>query len=396
MLDYLQKFQTLDNDLRQAVSSPEAVKRLTELEKEYQVVLSQLVIRIMVKDIALSAVPSFLISELHMDLSKADELYQKMRQSIFNGVIGYLENRSSTVDNKAAESIKAELEKPVTGTQFMIDAEDEEEVAKYKSAPIEEKGPDWEGAADKIIRLAKMTFSSELLNDRLKTILVTYLKGIRNRVDTKLFLQKSASDGGLELDEKTADQLFSLAQEFVIKPDLAPNKPKFKLPEDALLNRDVPYDFTREMERLNKDKKEKENTGVVDPYAWGRQKETVGKVKMNDVKVSPPKIMNQLDELRFIDLVIFRRLASQPEEAVAKIKEKIELLEFENYRKKLDGISAWRQSPVNRNYLSICEIAATENKSVGDVIEAFKNKGMACLSPAEFIAIMKLNKELRY
>lgn len=406
MIEYLEKFKNLDANLREAVSSPEAVAKITALEKEFNTSLSELVIKVMVKDIALQAVPGFLISDLKLDLGRADELFQRLKSDIFGGVMDYLDgnqNREFGIGNRdSATKAISSIEKPQAGTNFIFDAEDEEEIAQHKEK-IEIKadtGPDWNEAAAKIIRLAKLSFGSDVLNDRVKNILTTYLKGVRNRVDTKLFLQKPVAEGGVAIEEGLADLIISFAQEFVIKPDLAPLRPKFAVPEDELAGRDTPYDFAREMERLEQNKGKvqaaKPVANVVDPYAFGRPKEMVGKVVMNDVKVAAPKIMNQLDELRFIDLVIFRRLSGNPEEATKRIKEKIELLEFENYHKRLEGIKAWRQSPINRQYLKICELAVADNSAVGQVIAEMQAKGEASLSPAEFVAIMKLNKELRY
>lgn len=402
MIEYLEKFKAIDSFLREAVSSQEAIKKITFLEKEFGVSLSELVIRVMVKDVALVAVPGFLVANLKLDLAKADALYQRLRQEIFAPVMSYLQGSYPVVAPKEVAKDLTLMEKPQAGTKFIFDVEDEEEVERLKEKNISpsEAGTDWNGAADKIVSLAKLSFGSDVLNQRLKSILTTYLKGIRNRVDTKLFLQKNIAEGGVAIDEALADQIILLAQEFVIKPDLAPARPKIAVPEDSLAGRDVPYDFAREMERLeqNKNKKNeaKEVVNIVDPYAFGRPKELIGKVVMNDVKVAPPKIMNQLDELGFIDLTIFRRLSSNPEEATRRIKDKIDLLEFENYHKKLEGIKYWRQSPINKIYLKICELAVTDSLAVGQVIADLQAKNQPCLSPAEFVAIMKLNKELRY
>jgi hypothetical protein len=402
MIEYLEKFKNLDQKLRDAVSNQEAVAKITALEKDFAVNLSELVIKVMVKDIALQAVPGFLVSELKMDLGRADELFQKLKTEVFGGVVDYLQGSSQGQDAKAQNQKIITLEKPQAGTQFIFDAEDEEEIAAHrgKLEAKAEAGPDWNEAAAKIISLAKLSFGSDVLNERVKNILTTYLKGVRNKVDTKLFLQKSIAEGGVAIEESLADQIIVLAQEFVIKPELAPARPKIAVLEDQLAGRDMPYDFAKEMERRQQEKSKgadaKPVANLVDPYSFGRPKEMIGKVVMNDVKVAPPKIMNQLDELRFIDLVIFRRLSNNPEEATKRIKEKIELLEFENYHRRLEGIKAWRQSPINKIYLKICELAVADNAGVGQVIADLQAKNEPCLSPAEFVAIMKLNKELRY
>ncbi|MCK4554441.1 hypothetical protein KAU19_05810, partial [Candidatus Parcubacteria bacterium] len=90
--------------------------------------------------------------------------------------------------------------------------------------------------------------------------------------------------------------------------------------------------------------------------------EATGKIKMEDVKAKfiralgrdrgsgaefRPKVMGPIDELKYMDLISFRRLDQNLVKIVEKIKEKINLLEEEDYAKRLKGIKAWRTSPVN-------------------------------------------------
>ena len=69
-----------------------------------------------------------------------------------------------------------------------------------------------------------------------------------------------------------------------------------------------------------------------------------------------------VDELRYMDLIGFRRLCKTPEDIVSKVKEKINLLEEENYAKRLDGIKAWRQNSVNKIYLEIGHESINQKK----------------------------------
>ena len=124
--------------------------------------------------------------------------------------------------------------------------------------------------------------------------------------------------------------------------------------------------------------------------------ETAGKKRMEDVKYVSPKIMDSIDELRYMDLVNFRRLAIDPQKQTAKIKEKISLLEEEKYTKRAEAISAWRQSPVSRLYLAIGQKSISENKPIDVIIEEKKNQGEDYLTPEELKAIMDLNRELRF
>jgi hypothetical protein len=119
------------------------------------------------------------------------------------------------------------------------------------------------------------------------------------------------------------------------------------------------------------------------------------KPSMTDVKFIP-KVMGPIEELRFLDLVNFRRLSSEPARAAAKLKEKIHFLEEEHFTKRLEAIKAWRQSPVNRLYLELGRQSIHENKPIEIVIEARKKAGQDYLTSGEFEAIMDLNKDLRF
>jgi hypothetical protein len=119
------------------------------------------------------------------------------------------------------------------------------------------------------------------------------------------------------------------------------------------------------------------------------------KTRMDDVKFIP-KVMGPIDELRFFDLVNYRRLSNDPTKAAAKIKEKIGFLEEEHFNKKIEAIKAWRQSPLNRLYLEVGRQSIEENRPMEVIIEERKNKKQDYLTGQEIEAIMDLNKALRF
>jgi hypothetical protein len=119
------------------------------------------------------------------------------------------------------------------------------------------------------------------------------------------------------------------------------------------------------------------------------------KVRMDDVKYVP-KLMGPVDELREMDMVNFRRINKNPADAIKKIVEKINFLEDESYSQRLEGIKAWRQSPVNRLYLSIGQESIMQKKPINVIIDEWKSAKHECLTGEEFSAIMELNKEIRY
>ena len=120
-----------------------------------------------------------------------------------------------------------------------------------------------------------------------------------------------------------------------------------------------------------------------------------GRVRMNDV-VTAPRVMGPIEELRFLDLVNFRRLAPSPEEATAKIFAKIKLLEKNGYDRMTAGIDAWRQNEVSRLYLIMCRESAFKAKPLSEIIEYLKTQGQDYLTQEEIDAIMVLNAKLLF
>jgi len=458
MFDYLQKFNQLDKALRDRVSSPAVMEKINRLEKEYGVSLAAVVMRIMVKEIALIDLAKFFVEEQNLEAKKAEKLSQEMRDGIFSPVKDYLEQR----DLPLSEEV---MEPEVKGASFFFTPEDEEEIRNL-SVKIDEKikqaGPEEkvEENIEKILAEAQINFGSQELLNRFKSILKTFLRGIRDKIETKQTLKKTFADGGLGFDSVSADKIMEIT-ESVRQGEKTSLRPpvKINLPEDINAGsrgkvgfkniglRDVDYNFaslapkeknssspikkevildvTHELAPLTpavvvksvpsdlsaptfSPRREKVSLSKPAPINYEAKKiitakpqfrspnEASGKTRMEDVKHISPKVMNPIDELVYLDLVNFRRLASDPEAQASKVKEKITLLQEEQYSKRADGINAWRQSPVYRLYLAIGQSSISENKPIETIIDERNNRQEDYLSFEEFNAIMDLNKELRF
>ncbi len=522
MLGYLKKFNILPAELKRKVSSPLALAELDRLEKKYGLPLAALVMRVMVKEIALDDLVSYLVKE-NLSQASAGRLAEELKERIFfsspdNSSIGLATKTPDSRPKKPAAEIppnkanppktpasrppvspggsdKVELKSPkaepandkkpasqslIQGSGFFFSADDEAEIRELSKkiawaertdlsdAIIEEK-------LKEIIERTQINFGSADLVARFRQILKTYLRGIRNKLETKSALIKPFLKGGLSFDEDSAEKVMRLADQIlnaqageIIKP-LA----KIKIPE--LAERDVPYDFSTFADQqktsvpkavsavkpeiklrpdpapepvrpkparpilsekidhelapltpaavnygfqknLKSRPKEKispvfpaakikprapDNLQAANPMPIIRRRFEADnlnlsqKVKVEDVKYVP-KVMSPLDELKYLDLVNFRRLDKEPTRAVEKIISKIDLLAEENYGKRLEGIRLWRSSPVNKLYLAIGQMSISENKPIDVIIEERKIKGGDYLTAAEFEAIMDLNKSLRF
>ena len=80
-----------------------------------------------------------------------------------------------------------------------------------------------------------------------------------------------------------------------------------------------------------------------------------------------------------------------------KIKEKIDLLAEYGYGKKLQGIDAWRHSPLNMLYLKIGQLSIASEQTAEQILnEQVNHSQEENLTFDEFKAIMNLNKQIRF
>jgi len=117
--------------------------------------------------------------------------------------------------------------------------------------------------------------------------------------------------------------------------------------------------------------------------------------KMEDVKLRP-RVMGPLEELRYLDLVNFRRLGDSPEDITKKIITKIKLLERDGYDYLVRGVQAWRQSPVNKTYLRLMQEAVNKGVTLDEALEARQNAKKEVLTKEEIEAIVAMNNKLMF
>lgn len=610
MFDYIQKYNNLPKEVRNKIGTPEIVAEIDELKNKYRINLAGLVMKVMVKEINPDEIKTFLILDEGMDIKNAEELNNELLDKVFKNVYDYL-------------GIKAEkLEIPknivfpqIEGSNELFLENEEKELlgGPWSSDKLGAKNQaELEKKAEELMKEAKLSFPSTELNQRLKNILVIYLRGTRGKVDTRQALSKFVDFGGLGLDDKTIDKIFLASQKYFIE-DSREKVPfrKITVKEDELLPsliksanedlkkakaapvkteikeplgkaRDIEYDFSKLKEikkpqtplkqEEKKDKTEevkvdktvasaeqapKKKGKILKLLSWNKEKELAppvpvviepkkiiqtgneiglikkeplnilkkdeskpgektnffdflktekpkspkekvlseiekaqelplikkeekpnldikteekteeksvsekkknffsflkgnksispkeaepkeqknelenaqlepklepkketplpknsqkafvpnapnyninartGKVSMADIKYVP-RTLSPIEELKAMNLTTFHRLSGDPHKAGEKIKNKILLLGEEGLKKLVEGVKAWRVSPVNQLYLKIGHQSIVDKTSVENVIQELKAKKEEYLTSEEFSAIMDLNKELRY
>lgn len=115
---------------------------------------------------------------------------------------------------------------------------------------------------------------------------------------------------------------------------------------------------------------------------------------VRDIEVAKPLArvsMGPVDELRAFTLTDWRRLGPDVTKAGEEVWKKFAELQAESYILFLDGVRAWHDSPLYREYLD----ALTKALTTGVTIEQSLSQGTAeTLKPQEWTAILALGSKL--
>lgn len=117
--------------------------------------------------------------------------------------------------------------------------------------------------------------------------------------------------------------------------------------------------------------------------------------KITDINYQPA-LIGPVDELGTMTVEDFKRMATSPEEAVNKLLDKIEELSEIAESKRIEGILAWRKSPVYKVYRSMMQESLSTGTALSEIASNRRNKGDETLTPAEIKALIKANKMLQF
>lgn len=431
--------------MKDAVSTPLVMAAIDELEARFKVNLATLIMRVMVKEIAFQDLKEYFVSEFGLSEPMAEQLQLELAGKVFLKVADYLgiDLEALVKQHEQAEvqvAPTAPVNTGVQSSQFFFSTEDEEEIRQLTQKSTTEvpvvapAGVDLEERLNKVIEKADINFGSEELTNRFRLILRTYLRGIRTKLDTRLTLTKNFEAGGLGFDSDSAENVLNLADqsEALVQAEPIRKPPALPVPEDQLLQasqqstapvlgaRDVEYSLEKTIadrqaaglapgQQVSAPTAQPEpasafSVPVTAPTTNSEEPETLvirrpidsnSKPKVQDIKFVP-KTMGPVEELLYMDLTAFRRYEKEPIAIANKIREKIKILENENYGKKLEAVKAWRQSPVQKLYITIGEAAMSKNQPVEIIIQERLDAGEETLTNEEFEVIMNLNRDLRY
>ncbi len=375
----------------------------------------------------------------YLDNFKLEDYLNKWEQSLKEG-----KKREQIIDKQ----VKKEKLHPLS-LEATIEDKEIEDIKKKMEI---EKPSGLDKLVDEIIKKSNLSFEDEILKKRFENIVFARLKDVRDDIETKEVLIKAEKIGGLELDDASADRVVRIAKDEFEKMDEKVKKelnlPKFELPkitqpypaipiaiETGKSNEIIPEpkvssdkiqpnslekeisSILKENKLVGPDKSIKESAPVIKPEVETKKIESMPQpekrkivyesFKLAPLKSSeskavveditrPPKVMGPIEELKYLSLKVFRRLAADPKEAILKIKQKIDVMEKESLIKKIQAIKAWRQSEVYKLYLEIGKESIEKNRETSQIVQERENSGKITLSEGEIEAIVELNKSLRF
>ncbi len=433
------KFQKLPDAQKARASDPASMRTLDSLERQYGVNLAELVMRVMVQDVEPAKLDEVLASQYHVAPEKAKELGKHMLDDLFfaHGLLD-VPDVKDTLANVAAPPLA-----PQAGaTPYLVHPDDAKDVQPHvtalQSAPAPVVDTDPTHVAQKLEKMENLQLD-DFTRKRFQKIIEARLVDVRDHVETKEMLMRPQKIGGMGFDEPRADRVVReldmtveelhrrpkpvVPRPVPPKPQPAPAQSKPVVPAPVVQPRPA---FTAPVKPIGVKPLAAPGPGaktVVAPPPWFRPANVPParpaapppppvprapvrprvvpaatpsyRDVVTDVR-APVQVMGPVEVLGNLTIDDFRRLGGTPQACVAKIAEEVEALGQDSFAQRAAGISAFRQSPVFRAYLTTGQLAMERKEEIQEVAELLRAQGKPALTQAEFEAIGQLMRQFRY
>lgn len=398
----LQKYNALDKETKNIIEGVDKESLIRKLAKEYNIPLHGLLIQLLTASITPNMFRAAIYS-LVIPARQRKNLFYILEENFLKPYQN-LQKKHENFDELDQKGID-ELSRRQNGIGrkkfYDLGRLAEVVIKNFIEDQAEENGP--------------IFVNDDVLIKRLKNIVISYVKDIRDKLETKQTLMRSIKIGGMGLREKDVLRLLRIVdherknvkkyiREVVFKLDKKESKetlasaekkePKESLPRIEKIAPPPPMIITKRP--LDKKSTPKKQSSASDIIRIQKQKSTPALKSSQEKSFQvKPRLVGPIEELRNITLVEFRRLSSRPKEAIEKIKDRIALLAEDSLMRRSLGIQAWESSEVYKEYLSLGRESLQTGKPLRDVIEERLQLGTQTLTKEEFNAIMELNTYLR-
>ncbi len=247
---------------------------------------------------------------------------------------------------------------------------------------------------------AKLRFDDDVLAKRFETIASSRLKEIRSSREVQELFVRPPKIGGLGLESGLATTLVAALEEAAaqLRDTLPAVRPKLvtpapEAPTPPKVPETIPPPPPRPAPVAPVIPPQPKRPMVIRQSAPG-PRPVVSDIRRPEV---PKRLVGPIEELGQCSLDDFRQWGGgEASSSVRKVYEKIVLLGQESFSRRIEGVRAWRSSPVHSLYLDMSRESLEQGKDIGDIVQTRQSAGQPFLSAAEFHAIVDLNRQLRF
>lgn len=268
--------------------------------------------------------------------------------------------------------------------------------------------PVLENAVDQCVKNINLkTPLDDHLMTRLRNLISSRLRDVRNRQQILTVLQREEKVGGMGFDPAEADRITTVIENTY-------NEHRAAVEEEA---KSKILKIQEEQKAKVEERKKRESE---EHAAWYREKVMASKGEdalrsiitegnrtprapvpasapaMDGITGPGTRLTGLADELRGMDIDSYRRLSRDPAQAAEKVIEKLETLKRESFDRWTEGVEAWRQSPLQQQYLKLVTESFSSGKPVAQLVEEKRKTNPNLPSAEELGSIIELNGRIQF
>ncbi|KAA0205779.1 hypothetical protein EDM68_04725 [Candidatus Uhrbacteria bacterium] len=246
----------------------------------------------------------------------------------------------------------------------------------------------------------------EHLLTRLRNLISSRLRDVRNREQILTVLQREQKVGGMGFDPAEADRVTQVIEQvYKDKRTAVEEEARAKIQR-----------IQEEQKQKVEERKKRESE---EHAAWYREKVAPAKgeealrhliiegskqplaqtgrpTSLDGITGPGSRLTGLADELRNMDIEAYRRLSRDPQQAADRVMEKLDTLKRESFDRWTEGVEAWRQSPLQQQYLKLVTESFSSGKPVAQLVEEKRKADPRLPSAEELGSIIALNGRIQF
>ena len=362
---------------------------------------------------------------MFMDAVSAEELKRQILNNLseksrkITSITQYLQTRfydEMMAQIPVKEPTKAFKPKPsvhpqdYTQTSFPkndhFDFEDAADIDQFHKIGTKYQWHSFDHELQKIMSILPSETQAELAKEmmikrRLENIIITYLKDVRDELETRQRLSAPVQLGGMGFHYDLVNNIFQVLQKTkdmdkdqIMRAEakepqikIEPRQPKLKVPQPpsgpARPGVAIPINQKPAIAQLKPQ--------PIDAQRIVRISRAQSKNIISDIKHPPAKPTSPAEEFSALTLDDLRR---DGEGFIKKILIKIDALAREDYVYRIQAIGAWKKSELYKQYMEIGHASLNHGQSVREYLSGSDSQNQ--LNYAEFETIVAINQKLRF